>query len=312
MTKHGLGHVGNVPAGNVEPTVQHRAGLAAEDQILASSRTGAPTEVLANEVRHLGARLVDARRTDEVHRVVDHVIGHGNLSHDFLQLDDLLTRQHGTGVGIPDIGGLAHDLEFLIAIGIVDDDFEHEAVLLGLGQRIGAFLLDGVLRGQHEERRRQIVPLATDGDLLFLHGLEKRGLRLGRRTVDLIRQKHVGEHRAGDELQLAIAGGLVLLDHVRAGDVRGHQVRRELDPAESQLQRLGQRADHQRLGDARHAFQNAVALAEHRDQQFIEDLLLSDDDLADLLAEAGVGGLEDLHGLDLALIDLCRDRFGDL
>ena len=49
MTKHRLGHVGNVPAGNVEPAVQHRAGLAAEDQILASSRTGTPTEVLANE-----------------------------------------------------------------------------------------------------------------------------------------------------------------------------------------------------------------------------------------------------------------------
>ena len=44
-------------------------------------------------------------------------------------------------------------------------DLEHEAVELGFGQRIGAFLLDGVLRGQHEKRlaaaRCRLPPAVT-------------------------------------------------------------------------------------------------------------------------------------------------------
>ena len=35
---------------------------------------------------------------------------------------------------------------------IADHQLEEESIQLRLGQRIGAFLLDRVLRGQHEER----------------------------------------------------------------------------------------------------------------------------------------------------------------
>ena len=42
-----------------------------------------------------------------------------------------------------------------VAARIADHDLEHEPVDLRLGQRIGALLLDRVLRGQHEERLRQ-------------------------------------------------------------------------------------------------------------------------------------------------------------
>jgi hypothetical protein len=44
-------------------------------------------------------------------------------------------------------GGALHDLALLVA-GVIPLDEEHEAVLLGLGQRIGAFLLDRVLGGE--------------------------------------------------------------------------------------------------------------------------------------------------------------------
>ena len=44
------------------------------------------------------------------------------------------------------------DPELFFLLGIIDEDVEHEAVELRFGQRIGAFLLDRVLRGQHEER----------------------------------------------------------------------------------------------------------------------------------------------------------------
>ena len=38
--------------------------------------------------------------------------------------------------------------------------------------------------------------------------------------------------------------------------------------------------DHQRLGQAGHAFEDAVAAAEQRDQQLLDDLVLADDDAA--------------------------------
>ena len=79
-------------------------------------------------------------------------------------------------------------------------DVEHEAVELRFRQRIGALLLDRVLRGQHEERLGQRMPRAADGHLLLLHRLEQRGLRLRRRAVDLVGQDHVGEDRPADEL----------------------------------------------------------------------------------------------------------------
>ena len=82
------------------------------------------------------------------------------------------------------------------SVGVVDQDIEHEAVELGLGQRIGPFLLDRVLGRQHEERVGQPVALAADGDLPLLHRLEQGRLGLGRRAVDLVGQDDVGEDRA--------------------------------------------------------------------------------------------------------------------
>ncbi len=177
------------------------------------------------------------------------------------------------------------DLQFLVRLGVADADVEHEAVELRLGQRIGALLLDGVLRGQHEERPRQIVGSAADRHLQFLHRLQQGGLRLGRRAVDLVGQQDVGEHRPLDEAELPRAGGAVLLDDLAAGDVRRHQVRRELDAIELQVDGLRDGADHQRLGQARHADHQAVAAREQGREQIIDDVLLPDDDAGDLLLE---------------------------
>ena len=97
------------------------------------------------------------------------------------------------------------------------------------------------------------------------------------------------EQRAFEEAELAAAGRAVLLDDFGAGDVGRHQVGRELDAAERQVQRAGQRADHQRLGQARHAFQQAVAPAEQRDQQFLDHLVLADDHLGQLVHDLLAG-----------------------
>ncbi len=51
-----------------------------------------------------------------------------------------------------------------------------------------------------------------------------------------------------------------------------------------------------RLGQARHAFQQAMAAAEEADEQFFDDRRLADDDLAQLVHDLAPGGIELLDG----------------
>ena len=134
-------------------------------------------------------------------------------------------------------GRALQHFQLFLALRIVDHHHEHEAVELGFGQRISPFLLDGVLRGQHEERVGQVERLPAGGHLVFLHRLEQGGLGLGRGAVDFVGQQQVGENRPLQELKSPAAGIRVFLEHVGAGDVRGHQVRRELDSPEGQVHR---------------------------------------------------------------------------
>jgi hypothetical protein len=87
------------------------------------------------------------------------------------------------------------------ACGIGDQDLHQEAVELRFGQRIGAFHLDGVLGGHHQERPVELVRGGAAGDGALLHGFEQRRLRLGRGAVDLVGQHQVGEDRALLEAQ---------------------------------------------------------------------------------------------------------------
>ena len=50
----------------------------------------------------------------------------------------------------------------------------------------------------------------------------------------------------------------------------------------AEVERLGERRDQQRLGEAGHADEQAVTAREQRDQQLLDDLLLADDPLLDL------------------------------
>ena len=64
---------------------------------------------------------------------------------------------------------------------------------------------------------------------------------------------------------------------------RGHQVGRELNALEADVENPGQRADHQRLGQPRHALQQAMAAGEDRGEDLLDHLVLPDDDLLQLL-----------------------------
>jgi hypothetical protein len=61
-----------------------------------------------------------------------------------------------------------------------------------------------------------------------------------------------------------------------AGDVRGHQVGRELDAAELEVHGLRQRLDDQRLGQSRHTAQQAMPARQKRRQDLGDHLVLSD------------------------------------
>ena len=149
---------------------------------------------------------------------------------------------------------------------VIDLDVEHEPIELRLGQRIGPFLLDRVLRGDRKERLGQRIGRLADRHFALLHRLQQRGLRLRRRAVDFVGQQDVGEDRPFDKAEIPPAV-FVFFQHVGAGDVRGHQVGRELNALEADVENPRQRADHQRLGQARHAFQQAMAAREDGGEQ---------------------------------------------
>ena len=191
------------------------------------------------------------------------------------------------------------NLELLLLVGVVHLDHEHEAVELRLGERVGSLLFDRVLGREHEERLGERVILAPHRDLALLHRLQHRGLRLRRRPVDLVRQDDVGEDRAGQKLELALVGGRVGIDHLRAGDVARHQVGRELDPLEGEVEGFGQARNEERLGQTRHAHQERMAPREDRNHDLVDHLILADDDLRDLAADPLDGLFEAGNGLEV-------------
>ena len=189
-----------------------------------------------------------------------------------------------------DRGGVRFDDRQLLAHRrIFHPQHEHEAVELRLGQRIGSFLLDRILRGQHEERRGQIVGLAAAGHLPLLHRLKQGRLRFRRRAVDFVGQQDVGEDRAADEAKVAPAALLMLIDDFGAGDVGRHQVGRELNAIELQVDRPRDGLDHQRFGQAGDADHQAMAAGKDRREQIVQHFGLADDDAADLVAQSPAG-----------------------
>ncbi len=189
-----------------------------------------------------------------------------------------------TGLGLRELRlrHAVHDLALFLARRIADLHHEHEAVDLRLGQRVGALLLDRVLRRHDDERLGQRVGLVADGDLPLLHRLEERALHLGGRAVDLVGEDEVGEDgpELGGELAL-----LLVVDH-RPDEVGRQEVGRELDARELGVDGVAQRAHGERLGEAGDALEQDVAPRSSRpDEDPLDHVLLAHDDLADLVRE---------------------------
>jgi hypothetical protein len=136
------------------------------------------------------------------------------------------------------------------------------------------------VRREHEERPVERIGPPRGGDVVLLHRLEQRRLRLGRRSVDFVGEDDLREDRPFDESQPARA--FLLVEDLGAGDVRRHDVGRELDPLEVEIENLGERLDQEGLGQSRHPGDQAVPAGEERDQHLFDDVILPDDDLAQL------------------------------
>ena len=101
----------------------------------------------------------------------------------FLGLDHRGGRRRIVGAGHQ-----VENLPLFVAAWVADLQLEHEAVNLRFRQRVGAFVFDGILRGQHEERLLQLERSLANRDLLFLHRFQQGALHLGRGAIDLIGQ----------------------------------------------------------------------------------------------------------------------------
>ena len=156
-------------------------------------------------------------------------------------------------------------------IGIADAQAHEEAVELRLGQRVGAVVLDGILRGDHHEGPRQGMRVAVDGDLAFVHGFEQGGLGLGRGAVDLVGQQEVAEDGPGLEFE-GFGVGVVDGD---AEDIAGQHVAGELQAMEAAGDGAGERLGEGGLADAGHVLDEEMSARQQADERQAHDFGLA-------------------------------------
>jgi hypothetical protein len=102
--------------------------------------------------------------------------------------------------------------------------------------------------------------------------------------VVCVSEDDLREDRPFHEAERAVP--VLFVEHLGSSDVCRHQIRRELDALEREIEDLRNGLDQQGLGQARDAGDQAVPAGEERHQHFVDDGVLPDDDLADLRENA--------------------------
>ena len=90
-------------------------------------------------------------------------------------------------------------------------------------------------------------------------------------------------------------------EDLRSRDVGGHEVGRELDAAELEIEDPRERGDQERLGEPGDAHHEAVAVREENREQLLHDSVLTHDHLAQLGQDLRAGALELLEKAHVAL-----------
>ena len=179
-------------------------------------RTGAPIDQFGDIARSL--RILGPGGPHQPGDILHQILAHRHAADELLNIDDGPARQHFPHLRLLRPGGGHQDLLLLRKGGVADLDIEHESIELGFGQRIGALLLDWILRGDRKEGIGEGIRFLADRNLPFLHRLQERRLGFGGSAVDFVGQKDVGEYWPLDEAEAA-AAMLVLVEHIGAGDV---------------------------------------------------------------------------------------------
>ena len=138
---------------------------------------------------------------------------------------------------------------------------------------------------------------AGDGHLALLHRLEQR--RLGAcGGVRLISSARITCAKIGPGTKRTTRWPVARSSSITSvpSDVGRHQVGRELDAAETQVERPRQRLHEQRLGQPGHALQQAVAAGQKHQQHLLYDLGLADDHPPHGLVDARDEGLGFVDG----------------
>jgi hypothetical protein len=154
------------------------------------------------------------------------------------------------------------DLELGGSARIAHRQAHHEAIELGLRQRIRPFVLERVLRRDDHERGSERVRGPIHGDLALLHAFEQGRLGLRGCPVDLVPEADVREHRP--PLELEAVGGPA--PDVHAGDVARQQVGSELNARPRAPQRTGERLGEHGLPHSRHVLEENVPFGDQGHQ----------------------------------------------
>ena len=242
----------------------------------------------------MGAVRSGTGHRGEVHGILVNIVGNRNLLQQVLVEDDFIQCQYTVGFRHLAVDCGFHNLYLIVKTGVVQTDVEHETVLLGFGQRIGAFLLHRVLCGKDEERVRQLVGHAVHTHRALLHGFQKSRLRFGWRTVNLIRQNDIGEDGAFHKFELA---GFV--QNFCTHDVRRHKVGCKLDTVVGQVDGFCYSRDHQCLCQTGHPDKEGVAPAEHYHQDVADYILLTYNHFSYFFAQLGIFSNKSLDGFHI-------------
>jgi hypothetical protein len=165
------------------------------------------------------------------------------------------------------------DLPLRLGVRIVDAHVQQEAVELRLRQRVGAFLLDGVLRRHDQEQPRQRIGLAAPTVTCRSAMASSRAdCTLAGARLTSSASTRLWNTGPWVELEAALLGPV----DIGAGDVAGQQVRRELDAVEVALERIAKGFDRAGLGEPGRALDEQVAVGEQRDEQALDEVRLAD------------------------------------
>ena len=108
---------------------------------------------------------------------------------------------------------------------ITHENPQQEAIELGFGKAINAFLLYRILRCQHHEGAWQRQRGSLNGNLNLLHRFQQGRLGLGRRPVHFIGQQNLAENRTAPQHEIV----LFAIKDIGSRHIGGQQIRRELN-----------------------------------------------------------------------------------